>query len=245
MERGDRAALATFYATGALDAGASLTLGEATAQHARVRRLAAGDRIRLTDGAGTQAIADIVRLTKGALQVEVRETHPVPAPPPLCVFVPIADRDRMLWLAEKCAELSVTAWHPVRFRRSASVSPRGEGDAFRRKVEARMVAALEQSAGAWLPRVEAERSLDEVLAWRDVNSTSRYVLERESRLLVHERPSGPADVMLGPEGGIEPSELECIVNGHGWRPVSLGETTLRFETAGVVAVGILRGLLGG
>jgi 16S rRNA U1498 N3-methylase RsmE len=34
-----------------------------------------------------------------------------------------------------------------------------------------------------------------------------------------------------------------IVERHGWLPVSLGDTTLRFETAGVVAAGLLRALL--
>jgi 16S rRNA U1498 N3-methylase RsmE len=50
--------------------------------------------------------------------------------------------------------------------------------------------------------------------------------------------------MIGPEGGIEREERILIVDRHGWLPVSIGETTLRFETAGVIAAGVLRGLLG-
>src|SRR5205085_10727821 len=89
----------------------------------------------------------------------------VMAPPAeVHLLVPIADRDRMLWLAEKSAELGLSSWRPIRYHRSGSVSPRGEGDAFAAKVHARMLAALEQSCGAWLPFVGAETSLEDAIA---------------------------------------------------------------------------------
>jgi 16S rRNA U1498 N3-methylase RsmE len=49
--------------------------------------------------------------------------------------------------------------------------------------------------------------------------------------------------MVGPEGGIEREERMLIVDRHGWLPVSLGETTLRFETAAVIAAGVLRSVM--
>ena len=59
----------------------------------------------------------------------------------------------MLWLAEKCTELGATSWRPIEWRRSASVSPRGSGPAFQARLEGRMISALTQSGGAWLPEV--------------------------------------------------------------------------------------------
>jgi 16S rRNA U1498 N3-methylase RsmE len=49
--------------------------------------------------------------------------------------------------------------------------------------------------------------------------------------------------LVGPEGGVEDHERTLIVDRYGWLPVSIAETTLRFETAGVIAGGLLRGLL--
>ena len=49
--------------------------------------------------------------------------------------------------------------------------------------------------------------------------------------------------MIGPEGGIEDDERTLIVDRYGWLPVSLGDTTLRFETAAVIAAGVLRSLM--
>jgi 16S rRNA (uracil1498-N3)-methyltransferase len=52
----------------------------------------------------------------------------------------------------------------------------------------------------------------------------------------------PVVIALGPEGGIEPDELEQVT-AAGFRLASLGPTTLRFETAGVVALGVARAAL--
>jgi 16S rRNA (uracil1498-N3)-methyltransferase len=150
----------------------------------------------------------------------------------------------MLWLAEKCAELAVSVWQPVVFRRSSSVSPRGEGEAFRRKVQARMIGALEQSGGAWLPEIHAEIPLAQALVSRQGDDVHRLLLDSGGARLVRADVRGAVDLLLGPEGGIDMSELDLLTRDHGWVPVSLAETTLRFETAGVVAVGIVRSRLG-
>ena len=121
MERGDRSAVATFFADAELTPGARLELGDAAAQHARVRRLMEAEAVRLTNGRGAVGTGRIERLSKKALVVAVEEAQAVEKPPRVELLVPVADRDRMLWLAEKAAELAVSSWNPVSFRRSASV----------------------------------------------------------------------------------------------------------------------------
>jgi 16S rRNA (uracil1498-N3)-methyltransferase len=153
------------------------------------------------------------------------------------LLVPVADRDRMLWLAEKCAELAITTWQPVIFARSRSVVPRGEGDAFAAKVRARMVAALEQSGGAWLPEIRRELSLEEAVA--RVSTRGRYLLDRGAQPLDATEAAEGAAVAFGPEGGIEPEE-RALLEHLGWRRAALAPTTLRFETAGTAAVAVLR-----
>jgi 16S rRNA (uracil1498-N3)-methyltransferase len=235
-------ARATFFAQADLSPGAQLDVGEAAAQHARVRRLAVGDVVRLTNGRGTIGSGHIIRLARSALEVEIDDVGSVTTPPLVALLVAVADRDRMLWLAEKVAELAVSSWQPVMFKRSASVSPRGEGDSFARKVRARMVGALEQSGGAWLPALLPELPLEEALVRSDASDGNRFLLERGGSPLIDTRPPAAA-VLVGPEGGIEPGERSLIVDRHRWIPSSLGDTTLRFETAGTLAVGMLRALM--
>jgi 16S rRNA (uracil1498-N3)-methyltransferase len=164
----------------------------------------------------------------------------VPPPPAIDLFVPVADRDRMLWLAEKATELAIASWHPVRFHRSRSVSPRGEGPSFADKVRGRMIAALEQSAGAWLPAIHPEIGLESLPAL--VAAGQRLLLDVEGVPLLQQRERGAASLIVGPEGGLEPDERSRLIH-DGWIPVSLAPTTLRFETAGIAATAVLRAML--
>ena len=242
MERRRHATLATFFADEVLAADRSVDLSGDVAQHLRVRRIESGDTIRLTNGRGSVATAVLERLTKSHAMARLEQVEVVAKPATLRLLVPVADKERMLWLAEKSAELSISVWQPVMFERSASVSPRGEGEKFAQKVRARMVGALEQSGGAWLPEIASELSLAEALVRAEELDAERYFLERGGKPLVAERPTA-ADVLIGPEGGVDDQERLLIVERHRWLPVSLGDTTLRFETAGVLAAGILRSLL--
>jgi 16S rRNA (uracil1498-N3)-methyltransferase len=237
VERGRRAPVATFYSPELASAGGEIALGEAAAHHAGVRRLAEGDFVRITNGRGTVGFASVTRLTKREFVAVVETVHSADALPLLELLVPVADRDRMLWLAEKATELAVSIWQPVVFARSRSVSPRGEGDAFAAKLRARMIAALEQSGGAWLPEVRRETALDAALA--RVTASHRYVLDPAGGRLDASGVGEGVAIVLGPEGGLEPTEREHL-RASGWSPVALAPTTLRFETAGIAAVAILR-----
>jgi 16S rRNA (uracil1498-N3)-methyltransferase len=141
----------------------------------------------------------------------------------------------MLWLAEKVTELGVTSWRPVVWRRSKSVSPRGEGSMFQAKVRARMTAALIQSGGGWLPDIFPESTIEHAVAAAPPGT--RLLLAKGGEPIVGIRMSAPLTIALGPEGGMEPAERDTFI-GAAFLPVKLGESTLRFETAGVAAVAI-------
>jgi 16S rRNA (uracil1498-N3)-methyltransferase len=242
VERHDRAAVASFFTDATLLGTSTVLLGDGPAHHARVKRLETGDAVRLTNGQGAVARGSIAAVGRRELTVEVESVDAVAPPSPIHVRVPIADRDRMLWLAEKAAELGIASWQPVRFRRSASVSPRGEGPAFEEKVRARMIGALEQSGGAWLPRMLPETAADSLIVESD---QSPIVLDVDGPPLgvALGASGGRAPVLLfGPEGGIEPGELARLVDG-GWRAARVATATLRFETAGVAAIAVCRNTL--
>lgn len=253
MERADRArliALPGAYAPAPLHSIGSIALDEETAHHFRVRRLVIGDEIRVTDGSGAIGTGPLTALGKRSATVELAELHHEPEPPPVRLLAPVADRERLLWLAEKSAELGVRRWTPLSWERSRSVSPRGEGESFRARVRARMVAALIQSGGAWLPSLDDESDgmtfLGEVGA--DDGGTPLLLDASGPPLLtvltplmdVHPtgRDGRRVTLALGPEGGLEDEEVAALV-GAGFRPCSLGPRVLRFETAAVAALAII------
>jgi 16S rRNA (uracil1498-N3)-methyltransferase len=177
-------------------------------------------------------------ISKTAVTLSLTRIVDVPRPPLLEVIVPVADRDRMLLAAEKCAELQITAWRPVYFARSRSVTPRGEGSKFGQKVRARMQSALEQSGGAWLPDLYPEAE------WRDAmtdvsSELQRFLLDQDGSPLAVRARGAAAAMAVGPEGGLESGEVAAALES-GWVGVSLGPTTLRFETAVIAGAAVIR-----
>ena len=228
----------TLFAAGPFQVGATVELDDDAAHHAQVRRARANDPVRLVDGRGGIATGAIAGTAKRGTTVRLDGVVTAPRPPRLELLVPVADRDRMLLAAEKAVELQATSWRPVYFSRSRSVSGRGEGDRFREKVAARMRSALEQSGGAWLPELHGEADAPE--AFRSLpDVAARFVLDAAGSPLARESLAGDAAVAVGPEGGLEDSELDAA-RVAGWSKVSLGSTTLRFETALIAAAAIIR-----
>ena len=236
MER-EHHTMITLFHEGELRAGPA-ALSDDAAHHARVRRVVMGDRVRLVNGTGSIADGRVASLSNREIAVEVEHLTAVPRPSGLAVIVPVADRDRMLLAAEKCAELQVTEWQPVFFARSRSVSPRGEGRRFRDKVIARMRAALEQSGGAWLPEVNEE--IESADAWSTVMPAGhRLLLHAEGQPVLTSVTSGPMAIAVGPEGGFERAEIDAAER-LGWVATSLGAGTLRFETAVIAGAAVIR-----
>lgn len=224
--------------------GSTVVLDEAAARHMRVLRLGAGAVVGLRDGQGSIAEGQLVLLSKSLAHVEVTQVARVAPLPAVHLLVPVADRDRMLWLAEKAAELGATSWRPVLWRRSRSVTPRGEGVNFQSKVRGRMEGALAQSEGAWLPQPFPEANLERALLAAPPGD--RLVLDPAGVPLVGPGATPlrePLIVAVGPEGGIERDELEQLREA-GFRSVSLGPTILRFETAAIAALAMARTSLG-
>ena len=147
----------------------------------------------------------------------------------------------MLWCAEKCTELGATTWQPVMWNRSRSVSPRGEGEAFRGRVRARMKSALIQARAPWLPEVTNDASLEQALTSLP-SAGERLTLDAGGDPIAFEAMTPPITLAIGPEGGIEPVELELLRDAR-FRPVSLGANVLRFETAAVAALALVRAAL--
>jgi len=238
VERHSYPRMITFFSERAFAAGDLADLGEAALHHARVRRVAVGAAAHVLDGHGSVGQGRVHHLSKARLVVQVDTVAMVARPGELTVFVPVADRDRVLIAAEKCAELQITRWQPVVFDRSRSVSPRGEGKKFRERVRARMVSALEQSGGAWLPDIQAEISASEL--WTSVASDwNRVVLDSRGTSMAARKPWSHNAIAAGPEGGLSDSEL-ADAEAAGWERASIGNTTLRFETALIAGVAIVR-----
>jgi RNA methyltransferase, RsmE family len=240
VERRDREAVATFFSPESLSAGHVTTLGSFEARHAKVRRIDVGAGVRLVDGAGTVGWGQLVQLTKTQASVEVTSVDHVEPLPEIHLMVPVADRDRMLLLAEKATEMGAASWRPVIWHRSRGVSPRGEGIAFQSRARSRMISALTQCGGAWLPSIHPDATLARAIA--ACPTGTRWLLDADGDLPTIGRGSGPVTIAAGPEGGLEPQERDVLLQA-GFEPVKLAPLTLRFETAAIAGMALARAAL--
>ena len=240
VEQRDRDALAAFFCPEPIEPGHTVILGEGEVQHARVRRIGIGERVRLLDGAGAVGFGTVVRLSKAQASIEIESVERVEPGPVIHLMVPIADRERMLWVAEKATELAIFSWRPVMWKRSRSVSPRGEGVTFQAKARIRMLSALTQSGGAWLPVLYPDATPDRAIA--SAPAGARWLLDPEGEPLPNVSITAPLTIAVGPEGGVEPEE-RTLLTGAGFLPVRIAPLTLRFETAAIAGLAIARAAL--
>ncbi len=242
MERSDRASAVIFFASEPFSAGESITLGDDAAQHARVLRIGSGEPVALRDGQGNGAKGILGRVGKRSITVDVTEVWQIPDLPPVHMLVPVADRDHMLYLAEKSTELAATTWRPVIWRRSRSVGPSGDGPAFQSRLKGRMIAALTQSGGGWLPDIHPSAPVARAIA--AAPGGTRVLLDASSKTPLLRVPVvAPVVMAVGPEGGLDQKERDEMMEG-GFHPVCLVGNMLRFETAGIAALALIRSMLG-
>jgi 16S rRNA (uracil1498-N3)-methyltransferase len=111
---------------------------------------------------------------------------------------------------------------------------------FNGKVRSRMIAALTQSGGAWLPAMHPEAQVGAAAAAAPPGT--RWLLDAGAGPTTLRDMEPPITVAVGPEGGIESSEAELLLQA-GFQRVSIAPLTLRFETAAIAGLALARAAL--
>ncbi len=207
--------------------------GDAYRHLFRARRVAVGERLRLADGRGRARWAEVVAVDRAGGTLVPGE--PAPAnEPALAVHLLVAapEKARAAWLVEKATELGVVA---VRFL-AAERTPRGFGAGSLERLERVAAAALEQCHRARLPELSGTHPWREVPGLLDAAAppAARWLLDPGAAPGAGSAAvAGSAALLVGPEGGWTDGERHDLV-ARGCRPLSLGPTVLRIETAALV-----------
>jgi 16S rRNA (uracil1498-N3)-methyltransferase len=229
-------ALRALVAPGSLANGATVALEDAELHHLRVRRIAVGAEVVVLDGAGGSATGNLAD-DGGRLSVTVGMVHTAPAPPTTILAVGAGDRDRFLLLAERCTELGVTRLIPLVTERSQTVGSRVR-DSVLERARRRAREACKQSGNPWATVVEDACTVP-ALALR--HAATRWLLgDADGGSCPAMAPDAAIAWIIGPEGGLTPTEHQyCRVELAAER-VSFGPATLRFDTAAIAAGVITR-----
>ncbi|MBK8460492.1 MAG: 16S rRNA (uracil(1498)-N(3))-methyltransferase [Micropruina sp.] len=228
-----------------LEIGSMVLVGGDEGRHAvLVRRIRKGEVVLVSDGIGHAIRGPVQVADVSGITVEVQEVLEAPAPPVRYVAVQaLAKGDRAELALEMLTELGVDEIVPWQAGRSIVkwAPDRVERALHRWRSIARE--ATKQSRRFRVPRVSHPMTTAE-LALRIPEPTLTIVLHEGAQEWLHsaELPSeGEIMIIIGPEGGLSPEELELFAQAGG-RPSLISDGVLRTSTAGVVALAQLQAL---
>lgn len=201
----------------------------------KVLRHREGDSISVIDGEGTLYNCILTDASpKGAeARIESSEAgwggHPYRLTLAVC---PTKNIDRYEWMAEKLTEIGVDCIVPVIGDRSERKVLKGE------RLRKILLSAAKQSLKGTVPSLAGTCSVRQFIldAPSDALRMIAYCSEGEKfsvKDALNEYSGSRIIALVGPEGDFSPEETALALK-TGWRPVHLGPSRLRTETAGLV-----------
>lgn len=206
-----------------------------------VRRLRAGEQVRLTDGSGRVVTGAVAETTKRSFGVVVAEVEDVPEPAPRVTVVQALPKGERGELAvEVLTEIGAARIVPWAAARSVAVWKGERAARSHAKWQSTAREAAKQARRAWHPEVAPLATTAEI---------AELVRSADAAVVLHEDAAGglgavelPAAgevvVVVGPEGGLTDDELRAL-EAAGATVCRLGAEVLRTSTAGVAAVAAL------
>ena len=213
-----------------------LTLSEETSKHCiQVLRMKTGEQLQLTDGKGNLITASISKANKKNCEVRVEEaSNKKQATKKICIAISLLkNASRFEWFLEKATEIGVSEIMPLLCHRTERQHFRFD------RMHNILIAAMLQSRQTWLPVLQVP------LAFEQTVTSSLYqkkliahCREEEKNVLTEIQIGNDIQILIGPEGDFTEEEIQLSIKNN-FLPITLGNTRLRTETAGIVAAALL------
>ncbi|MEO6719788.1 MAG: 16S rRNA (uracil(1498)-N(3))-methyltransferase [Ferruginibacter sp.] len=231
-------ALPFFYKEEIKREDSTIVLNEETSRHiAQVLRMQNGEQVQLTDGAGNLFTAEITDNNKKRCAANIISTSfHQPSSRKITIAISLLkNAHRFEWFLEKATEIGVSEIVPL-------ICERTEKQHFRQdRMKGILVSAMLQSQQTWLPLLhEPVKFTSFINQARNGQKFIAHCEEDARQQLIKEiDPAASQVLLIGPEGDFTKVEIEDALQ-HQFVAVSLGDTRLRTETAGVVAATLLK-----
>ncbi len=212
-----------------------LDLNDDIRHHAvTVLRMSEGEQLMLTNGKGLSATATIQTATKKQLAVHLHNfiNHSAQDRQLLLGISLLKNAARFEWMLEKVTEIGITEIFPLRCERTEKQHYKKE------RFEQIIISACLQSQQFHFPLLNEPIGFQEMLNQQlPQQKFIAHCMDGEKSLL--SSAQGDAVLLIGPEGDFTPQEIDQAIALQ-FTPVSLGNTRLRTETAGVVGAVLMR-----
>ena len=210
------------------------TLSEEESKHCtRVLRLQQGDTVNLVDGVGGLYTAIIQDANQKKCQLQIIDKQIEYGKLPYVSHIAVAptkNMDRMEWFVEKAVEIGVSEITFLLCEHSERRQLRLD------RLEKIAISAMKQSQKGYLPLLHELMPFQKFVQQSDHESTFIAHLEDDATKGIKDYFSAgkPHCILIGPEGDFSQEEIKAAYNA-GIRPITLGESRLRTETAALVA----------
>lgn len=219
--------------------GALLATSEAQAHYlGTVMRRRAGDALRVFNANSGEFDASIERINRREATLSIGAQTRPPAPEPDCwlCFSPLR-RDATDLVIEKATELGASVIQPVLTAHGQTARLRLD------RLTTIATEAAEQSERLSVPEIREPVELGTLLAGFPRDRRLFAAVERRAAPPLEQvDPCQPHALLIGPEGGFAPAELDAMARHAFVTPVTLGPRVLRAETAAIA--GLARMLAG-
>ena len=206
-----------------------------------VMRRGTGDPVRLFDDRTGEWLGEIVAARRSACTIAVREKlGGREQVPDLWLCAAPLQKDNFALVAEKACELGVRRFVPTMMARCQVRSLNPE------RLHKRMVEAAEQCERTALPDLAETLDMADLLADWPADGALFFCDEEggDPAATAFAAHTGPAAILIGPEGGFAPEERAAILAHPQARAISLGPRILRAETAAMAAIALWMGTAG-
>jgi 16S rRNA (uracil1498-N3)-methyltransferase len=213
-------------------AGGMIELDENELHHLQVLRVRDGERLNIFDGQGNLYLG-VASIGKKSATVQVSElmrSETSRSAQLHLAIAPTKNIERTEWFIEKATEIGVDTITPVICRRSERRELRID------RLEKVLLSAVKQSLHLYLPHLNNVMSLADFLKANKDTNVKKFIAycEEHTLLLKDSFQAGESIlVLIGPEGDFTEEEVD-MARENGFIPVSLGESRLRTETAGMM-----------
>ena len=216
-----------------------IVLDEDTSRHVvQVLRMKEGEKLNLTDGKGSLITAEIADAHKKHCLVKIinsRLTTHDSRKITIAISL-LKNTSRFEWFLEKATEIGVSEIIPL-------ICERTEKQKFRYdRMKGICISAMLQSQQSWLPVLHEPKQFSH-LTIEQFDNQQKFIAHCEEsgqkNSLSTFQPLNHSTILIGPEGDFSKEEIELALQKD-FIPVSLGETRLRTETAGIVAATLLK-----
>ncbi len=225
-----------------LDNTAVIT-GEDVKHISKVLRMAPGDKVMLCDGEGYQYLAHIDEITKDEVTLGILYKEKCASEPSrrITLYQGLPKGDKMELIVQKCVELGISEIVPVAAERSIVRIKPGEFGGKRTRYQRVAYEAAKQCGRGRIPEIAdlttfktADMTCHDliIIAYEDEKGNTLKSLLRANM------QAKDIAIVIGPEGGLESSEVELLTQ-KGGKAVTLGPRILRTETAGMAALAMI------